>query len=103
MSWPNSLRVITLCLRKTLPALSTGTCRAFLLIRHRISSLFWEKHNQPEQLLMARAARQLRRATCHITGLQPISDELGLAMLFPEVLKAFWRPPTQVPSQPNPV
>ncbi|KAI6068159.1 1-phosphatidylinositol 4,5-bisphosphate phosphodiesterase beta-2 isoform X2 [Aix galericulata] len=57
--------------------LSIHKKKGFLPKLHRISSLFWEKHNQPEQLRMARAARQLRRATCHITGLQPISDELG--------------------------
>lgn len=91
MSWPNSLWVITLCLLKTLPALSTGTCRAFLSIRHRISNLFWEKHREPGRLQEASVTLRLHRATaaCHLTGSKVTYNEFGLAVLFPEALEAF--------------
>lgn len=92
MSWPNSLWVITFCLLNTLSALSTGTCRAFLSIRHRISTLFWEKHCEPGQLWEASVMLQLHRATCHLATLLAQNwptMNLGLAMLFCEALEAF--------------
>lgn len=81
MSWPNSLWVITLCLPKTLSALFTGTCRAFLSIRHGINSPLWEKHQEPGQLEAANVRLQLHRATCHLTGLKLTYSEFGLALL----------------------
>lgn len=91
MSWPNSLWVIMLCLLKTLSALSTGTCRAFLSIRHRISNLFWEKRREPGRRWEASVTLRLHRATCRLPSYWLKSDLqwFGLAVLFPEALEAF--------------
>lgn len=98
MSWPNSLRVITLCLLKTLPALSAGTCGAFLSVRCRIRILFGEKHPGPGQLCLR---PQLHRATRHQTGSTLTYNESELAVALSQNTRGFRRPPTQVPSSPT--